>query len=118
MSLTQLTATEQAQLIHSRKISAVELLQAHLAQIEQHNPQLNAIITLVPDQALVRAQAIDAALAHGDDPGPLAGLPVAHKDLALTRGIRTTFGSPLFRHFVPDQNALIVERMQSGGAVA
>ncbi len=117
MSLTQLTATEQAQLIHSRKISAVELLQAHLAQIEQHNPQLNAIITLVPDQALVRAQAIDAALAHGDDPGPLAGLPVAHKDLALTRGIRTTFGSPLFRNFVPDQNALIVERMQAAGAV-
>lgn len=115
--LCDLSATELSRRIHCREISAVEVLHAHLERIEQRNPALNALVTLVPERALACAQAIDAALARGDDPGPLAGLPVAHKDLALTKGIRTTFGSPLFQDFVPDQNALIVERMQAAGAV-
>jgi amidase len=112
-----LPAVEQAALIRQRAISAVELLEAHLAQIAQTNPHVNAIVTLVPEQAHANAVAADAAMASGQVLGPLHGLPVAHKDLALTKGIRTTFGSPLFREFIPDQNSLIVERMQQAGAI-
>ena len=65
-----------------------------------------------PNWAREGARAVDAALARGEDPGPLAGLPVAHKDLIPTKGIRTTFGSPIFRDFVPDADAIIVERLQ------
>ena len=90
---------------------------AHLTRIEQVNPVLNAIVTLLPDSALAEADAADAALAHGDDPGPLCGLPVAHKDLFVTAGIRTTFGSLAFEHHVPDETALIVERERRAGAI-
>ncbi len=111
------TATELAARLRSREISAVELLEAHLAQIERVNPQVNAIITLVAERALAEAHAADAALARGQVLGPLHGLPVAHKDLVQTKGIRTTSGSPLYRDFVPEQNDLIVERIQQAGAI-
>jgi len=110
-------ATELARLVRERKLSAVELLQACLQQIERSNPQVNAIVTLVPEAALAAARDIDARIARGDDCGPLGGLPVAHKDLVLTKGIRTTFGSPIFADFVPDQDAVIVERLKNNGAV-
>lgn len=112
-----LPAHELARRIRARELSAVEVMDAHLARIEQVNPAVNAIVTYVPDQAREGAKAIDSALARGDDPGPLAGLPVAHKDLAVTKGIRTTFGSPVFRDFVPDVDAVIVERLKQAGAV-
>ncbi|NIP74148.1 MAG: amidase, partial [Gammaproteobacteria bacterium] len=69
---------------------------AHLARIERVNPQVNAIVTLLPERAMDGARAADAALARGEGAGPLHGLPVAHKDLVPTRGIRTTFGSPIY----------------------
>jgi amidase len=103
--------------IHARELSALEVMDAHLAQTERVNPAVNAIVTYLPELGRSGAQAVDAALARGDDPGPLAGLPVAHKDLAVTRGIRTTFGSPIYRDFVPDVNAIIVERLKRAGAV-
>src|SRR6185369_10393642 len=112
-----LPAVELARRIRDREISAVELLEAHLAQIERVNPRVNAIITLVADQALVQARAADAALARGDAVGPLHGLPVAHKDLFPTKGIRTTSGSPIYANHVPDHSALIVERLQGAGAI-
>ena len=112
-----LTATELAWRIRSRELSAVEVVSAHLERIEAVNPSVNAIVTFLPDQALEDARAIDGALARGEELGPLAGLPVAHKDLALTRGVRTTFGSPIFENFVPEEDALIVERLKRAGAV-
>ncbi|MEX0960610.1 MAG: amidase [Burkholderiales bacterium] len=112
-----LPAKRLVSLIRSRKVSALEVMQAHLQQIDRVNREVNAIVTLLPDRALQGAREVDRRLARGEDPGPLAGLPVAHKDLALTRGIRTTFGSPIFRDFVPDSNAIIVERLQHAGAV-
>jgi amidase len=115
--LCLLTAVEQSRLLHDRELSAVELLDAHLAQIERVNPQVNAIVTLVPELARERAEAADRALASGEEPGPLHGLPVAHKDLALTAGIRTTQGSLIFADFVPEESSLHVERMQAAGAV-
>ena len=112
-----LPAVELARQIRAKQLSAVELLEAHLAQIERVNPRVNAIITLVADQAIAQARAADAALARGDAVGPLHGLPIAHKDLFPTKGIRTTSGSPIYANYVPDHSALIVERIQRAGAI-
>ena len=117
-----LTAFELAQRIRTRGVSCEEVMRAHIDQIERVNPAVNAIVTFVPEQALATARAADAALARGQAPAsdaaPLYGLPVAHKDLVLTKGMRTTFGSPLYRDFVPDSDSLIVERFKSAGAIA
>lgn len=112
-----LPATDLVRLIRGRAVSATEVMQAHLYQVERHNPAVNAIVTLVPERAMEGARALDALIAKGEQGGPLCGLPVAHKDLAPTRGIRTTFGSPVFADFVPQQDAIIVERLGKGGAL-
>jgi amidase len=112
-----LTAVELAQRIRTRDLSCVEVMEAHLCQIERVNPQVNAIVTLAPEQALERARAADAALQRGNDVGPLHGLPVAHKDLVQTKGMRTTSGSPIYADFVPDVDDLIVTRIRNAGAI-
>ena len=111
------TATELAGLIRSKELSARQVMEAHLQQIERVNPAVNAIVTLLPERAMQAAAAADEALAHGKAVGPLHGLPVAHKDLVETKGIRTTYGSPLFTDFVPEVDALIVERLHGAGAI-
>jgi amidase len=115
--LVRLRAVDHAAMLRRREISAVELLDAHLAQIERVNPQLNAIVTLVPDIARGMAEAADRTFGSGGDIPLLTGLPVVHKDTHETKGIRTTFGSPVYRSYVPTRNALIVERQQRSGAV-
>jgi amidase len=112
-----LAATEMARLIRAEQLSAVEAVSAHLARIERVNPEVNAIVTLVAEQAIERARQADEALARGDPPGPLHGLPIAHKDLQLTKGVRTTFGSPIYRDFVPQEDSLLVERIRHAGAI-
>ncbi len=112
-----LPATQMAAMLADGEISARELLAAHLDRIEQVNPTLNAIVTFTPELATERAAAADEAHARGESLGLLHGLPVAHKDLALTAGVRTTMGSPLFADFVPDIDALVVERQRRAGAV-
>ena len=112
-----LTATELAEQIRTKQCSAKEVVQAHLAQIEKTNPQVNAIVTLVAEQALNAATQADEALAKGEPLGPLHGLPVVHKDLALTEQIRTTFGSRIYQDFVPKHDSLIVERLKKAGAI-
>jgi amidase len=107
-----------AGMIRDRDVSVQEVMEAHLARIEQVNSKVNAIITLIPDEALRQARLADAALARGENPGPLFGLPIAHKDLTLTKGIRTTFGSPLMKDFVPEQDQLIIERLKRAGAIS
>jgi len=116
--LFEQSATQLHHLISSRAVSATEVLNAHLTRIEAVNTNLNAIVTLVPEMALAQAKKIDQQLARGEDIGILGGIPVAHKDLVLTKGIRTTFGSRIFQDFVPDENALIVQRMQDAGAIS
>ncbi|MFW2333135.1 amidase [Ilumatobacter sp.] len=111
------SAADLACMIRAREISARELLDSCLARIDAVNPDLNAIVTLVPEIAHERAVAADQAIADGDALGPLHGLPVAHKDLELTAGIRTTMGSPLFAEFVPEEDGLIAQRMRAAGAV-
>jgi len=113
-----LTAVELARRIRSRQVSCVDVMEAHLAQIDRVNPQVNAIVTYHPERALEDAQAADDALTRGDDVGVLHGLPVAHKDLVETAGVRTTYGSPIYADNVPERDALIVERLKRAGAIS
>ena len=116
--LCSLGASRLMRLIAARELSAVEVMRAHLARIGERNPRLNAIVTLLPEKRLLQAaEEADRRVAAGESGGPLHGLPVAHKDLTPTRGIRTTFGSPVFADFIPDEDALIVERLQQAGAI-
>ena len=112
-----LTATELAHRIRAKDISASEVVQAHLAQIDSVNPKVNAVVTLHAEQALDAAKAADETLVRGHEVGPLHGLPIAHKDLVPTKGMRTTMGSPIYRDSVPDHDGLIVERLKKAGAV-
>ena len=112
-----LPARELARLIRAKKLSAREALDAHLKQIHRVNPKVNAIVTLVPDLAIAAAKRADEAQARGAVLGPLHGLPVAHKDLVDTQGIRTTYGSPIYRNHIPDSDDLIVQRIKRAGAV-
>jgi amidase len=116
--LFELNAVELARLLRSGELSAREVTMAHLARIEAVNPKLNAVVTLAPEHAMAAADAADAARARGDALGPLHGLPVLHKDLQPTRGIRTTWGSPIFRDFIPASDSLLVRRMRGAGAIA
>ena len=109
-----LAATELRGLVARREISCREVLEAHIARIDAIDPMLNAIVTKTYELARQRADDLDR---NPDRHGPLAGLPVAHKDLLSTKGIRTTYGSPLYAEHVPEVDALIVERMRSAGAV-
>ncbi|HET6959415.1 MAG TPA: amidase [Vicinamibacterales bacterium] len=117
MSLCGLGAVELARRIRAKEISARDAVGAHLTQIERVNPGLNAIVTLVADRAMECARIADEAQARGERLGPLHGLPIAHKDLQLTNGIRTTFGSPVYKDFVPAEDALAVERLRHAGAI-
>ena len=116
--LCTLTAIDLRDRIRKGELSAREVMAAHLAQIERVNPALNAIVTLVAEPAMNEARAADERQARGEPLGPLHGLPVAHKDLFDTRGIRTTYGSPLYANQVPATDALIVERLKAAGAIA
>ncbi len=115
--LVFLSAVELASRIKRKQVSAREVMAAHLAQIESVNPRVNAIVTLVGERAMADAARADELLARGGPLGPLHGLPVAHKDLVDTAGIRTTRGSPFYREHVPTADALIVIRIRAAGAV-
>ncbi|MGH8765459.1 MAG: amidase family protein, partial [Burkholderiales bacterium] len=106
-------ARKLAQLIRTRKLSATEVMKAFIAQIERVNPKVNAIVTFLPEQALKQAKAADRSKTKG----LLAGLPIAYKDNVPTRGIRTTFGSPVYRDNVPKENHVLVERLSAAGAI-
>ncbi|MCY3780250.1 MAG: amidase [Chloroflexi bacterium] len=115
--LIWLSAVELAALIRRRELSAVELLTACLEQIEKVNPPLNAIITLLPDMALELAKQADEKQARGEELGLLHGLPIAHKDAAETKGIRTTMGSLLFKDYIPESDDLIIARLKEAGCI-
>jgi amidase len=116
-SVCFMSTVEMARLIRTKKLSAREALAAHLTQIERVNPKVNAIVTLVPEMAAAAAAKADEMQARGETLGALHGLPVAHKDLLETRGIRTTFGSPLYNNNIPTEDDIVVERMQRAGAI-
>lgn len=111
------TAREMTAALRGRSISARELLELHLARIEERNPELNAIVSLDAERARAGAAAADDFLASGREVGALHGLPFAVKDTHAAAGWRTTYGSPLFADHVPDTDDLIVERLRRAGVV-
>jgi amidase len=113
-----LSAVALAALIKSRALSVREVTTAFLDRIDALNPIYNAIVSLRGrGDILAEADQQDQALASGMAPGPLFGLPIAIKDLAMTKGLRTSFGSPIFANFVPDQDDLFVARIRQAGAI-
>lgn len=114
-SLLFKSVRELSGLLVSRELSARELLDASLAQIDRVNPSLNAIITFDRDGAYANADVVDARRAAGKPTSPLAGLPIAIKDLEAVKGMRTTSGSPIFKDWIPDYDTLMVERFRAHG---
>src|SRR5437879_1370078 len=103
-------ARQLARLIRARKLSATEVVNAFIAQIERLNPKVNAIVTFTPELALKKARSADRSK-------PLAGLPIAYKDLVPTKDVRTTFGSLIYQDHVPTEDHAIVERLTAAGAI-
>jgi Asp-tRNA(Asn)/Glu-tRNA(Gln) amidotransferase A subunit family amidase len=110
-------ATQLAAAIRARQLSPVEVTDAVLARIERLNPSLNAYCTLTAELARTAARTAEAAVMRGDAVGPLHGVPYSLKDLTATKGIRTTFGSKIFEHHVPTEDAILVERLRAAGGV-
>lgn len=115
-NLTQKSCVELANLIRARAVSPVEVVEAHLRRIDQINPRLNAIVTLAPD-ILDKARAAAADLMEGREVGPLHGVPLTVKDTIDTEGLRSTSGSRLRAHDVPDRDASAVARLKAAGAI-
>nr|WP_112481149.1 amidase [Vibrio variabilis] len=116
-SLHLLTATEMSQKIRSKEVTSEQLVLACLAQIELHNPKLNAVFQIQKEQALEQARAADAAFKQGKVLGPLHGVPYVLKDLFETKGITTTAGSNMFKNNLPTEDATIVTRLKQAGAI-
>lgn len=113
-----LTLTELVTQLQTRKMSATEALDQHLERIAEVNGSLNAVVTLDEERARDAARAADRWLAAAGRPVPeLLGVPMTHKDSIATRGVRTTFGSPLYVDHVPDTNAWIIDRLHAAGVV-
>ena len=111
-------AVDLARMIRAREVSASEVMTAFLSQIERVNPKVNAVCSFIGEEAALNAaKKADEKLAKGEPVGPLHGLPHAVKDLALTDGVRTTFGSRIYKDFVPGEDALFVERLKQAGAI-
>jgi len=110
-------ATRLVALIRRRSVSPLEVTQAVLDRIERVNPTLNAYCTVAADQALAAARAATRALHRASVLGPLHGVPVSIKDLTPTKGLRTTYGSKIYEHHVPDEDGLIVTRLRAAGAI-
>ena len=113
-----MTATDLSAAIRNKKLSCREVMNAYLGHIDRVNPQFNAIVTRVDRETLLKqADSADTDLAKGVVHGWMHGFPHAVKDLAFTKGIRTTLGSPVFENFIPTFDAIFVERLKSNGAI-
>jgi aspartyl-tRNA(Asn)/glutamyl-tRNA(Gln) amidotransferase subunit A len=114
---SDLTICHLAPLIRRRKLSPVDLALTLLARIDRRQDDLNSYLTVTSDLALAQAKRAEREITNGRYRGPLHGIPICLKDLFFTRGIRTTAGSKILRHFVPDYNAAVVDRLFKAGAV-
>jgi aspartyl-tRNA(Asn)/glutamyl-tRNA(Gln) amidotransferase subunit A len=116
-TLAFMPATELAAAIRARHVSPVEVTRAALDRINCTQPELNAFITVAEDAAMARAREATSQIMRGDEVGPLHGVPVAVKDLVPTEGIRTTWGSLIFKDHVPSADAVVVARLKQAGAI-
>ncbi len=112
-----MTILEAAAQLRAKKVSSVELTAAALTRIEKLNPKLNAFITVLDERSRKQAQHADEELAHGIDRGPLHGIPIGLKDVFSTKGIRTTCGSKIFEHNVPDLDSAVTEKLAATGSI-
>ncbi|AFY55473.1 amidase, Asp-tRNAAsn/Glu-tRNAGln amidotransferase A subunit [Rivularia sp. PCC 7116] len=110
-------ATELAQIINDKQYSTVEVLEAHLAQIDKHNNDINAVVTLDIENAKIQAKAADEALSRGESWGVLHGIPVTIKDVYETQGIRSSYGIPGNSDYIPKQDATVVTKLKQAGAI-
>ncbi|HCC57887.1 MAG TPA: Asp-tRNA(Asn)/Glu-tRNA(Gln) amidotransferase GatCAB subunit A, partial [Solibacterales bacterium] len=117
MEIANLTIASIHEGLRSSRFSAVELATEALSFAEAENPKTNAYVLFSPDRALDAAREVDAKLARGEDPGVLAGVPIAVKDVILTKGLRTTCGSKILSHYVPPYDATAVTRLEAAGGV-
>lgn len=117
LELAYMPATELARRMAGRELSPVEVMTNTLARIEAVNPQLNCFCFTYPEEALEKARAAEAAVMAGKALGPLHGVPIAIKDLTPTKGKRTTLGSYAYEHWVPEEDAPIVEALLGAGAI-
>jgi aspartyl-tRNA(Asn)/glutamyl-tRNA(Gln) amidotransferase subunit A len=116
-TLAYLSAIDLADLIRRKRVSPVEVVESLLDRIERVNPRLNAYCIVTADAARTAARAAEAAVLRGDPLGPLCGVPFSVKDLVITRGVRTAFGSRIYEHHIPDEDAPVVERLCAAGAI-
>ncbi|TMV88485.1 amidase [Thioclava sp. BHET1] len=114
---TTLTATDIAQGVRDRRFTARAVTEAALARMEEVDPQIHAFATPDPEGARRAADEVDRKIAAGEEPGALAGVPVAIKDLVMTKGLRTTFGSRLYEDFIPEDDDVCVARLRAAGAI-
>jgi aspartyl-tRNA(Asn)/glutamyl-tRNA(Gln) amidotransferase subunit A len=112
-----MTIREAAEALRAHRFSSLELTNAAIARIERSGARLNAFITVTAERAREQAWEADTEMEAGRDRGPLHGIPIALKDLFLTRGVRTTAGSKVYENFVPDRDAAVVEKLEAAGAV-
>jgi aspartyl-tRNA(Asn)/glutamyl-tRNA(Gln) amidotransferase subunit A len=117
LEICRMTAIQLRKAIKARKLSPVEVMDAVLERIDRINPKINAYCTLVPESARAEAKKAELKVMNGESLGPLHGVPVSIKDLAFTKGIRTTGGSKIYENFIPDQDAVFVERLKAAGAI-
>ena len=112
-----LSAAETARAARAGELSPVAAVRSYLDRIDRMNSQLSAYITVTREEALDAAEQLERRIARGEDPGPLAGVPVAVKDQFWTQGILTTNGSRVYQDFVPDTDATVIKRLKENGAV-
>src|SRR5205085_7557212 len=117
MDISTLTVDHVREGLRARTFSSVELTTAALQHARDQNAKTNAFLTFSEDRALRAARHVDEQLARGEDPGPLAGVPIAIKDVIVTKGVRTTCGSKLLAEYIPPYDATAVERIENAGGV-
>src|SRR4029453_19237064 len=110
-------ATQLREMIHRKVVSPVEIVDACLQRFARYNAPLNAYVTVAAEQARAAAREAERAFMQGRPLGPLHGIPVSVKDLTLTAGLRTTYGSKIYADFVPNEDALMVQRLKQAGAI-
>ena len=117
MNVATLTIDQVRNGLASKQFSATELTRAAIEFAEAENPKTNAYLTFSPERALTAALAVDHKIAAGQDPGPLGGVPIAVKDVILTKGVRTTCASKLLEHYIPPYDATAIQRLEAAGGI-
>lgn len=117
LEICYMSVVEMAEAIKTKRLSPVEIMDTVLSRIEQLNPKVNAYCTLLVESSRKQAREAETMVMRGNELGPLHGIPVSIKDLIFTKGIRTTGGSKIYQNFIPQQDAIVVERLKAAGAI-